>query len=77
MSKMHMKTPIWVWLYDFGPHTHPEMWTSGCKIEALPQTHSYAFTSEEEALAHPKAMNWKPNHEYILEKTWLQTDEGT
>lgn len=74
---MHMNTPIWVWLYDFGPHTHPSAWIEHDEEvadlpQAYPQAHTYAFLTEEEALAHPKAMGWKLDHHYILQKTWLQ-----
>ena len=72
MPTLNMTKPIWVWLFDYGPHTHPDVWPNGCKVEALPQTHAFAFETEEEALAHPKAMGWSDNHPYILQKTFLQ-----
>jgi hypothetical protein len=62
---------IWVWLYDWGPHTHPEMWENGCTVQALPQAHTYAFLTEEEAKAHPERMGWNKDHGYILQKVYL------
>jgi hypothetical protein len=72
MDKLNMDKPIWVWLYDFGPRTHPEMWEDGSTVEALPQAHTYAFDNEDDAKAHPDKMGWKKEHSYILQKVYLQ-----
>ena len=74
--ELNMRIPIWVWLYDYGPHTHPESWSAheekfGWVPKAYPQAHTYAFTTEEAALAHPEQMNWRKDHGYILQKTYL------
>lgn len=69
---LHMREPIWVWLYDYGPATHPEGWkddTSG--VKAYPQAHTYAFRTEKDALEHPAKMGWKHDHPYVLQKTYL------
>lgn len=77
---MHMRTPIWVWLYDYGPATCPGNWKShqekfGYVPKAYPQAHTYAFLTEQEALDHPDKMGWNKDHPYILQKTWLQTPQ--
>lgn len=73
--KLHMNKPVWVWLYDFGYINHPDMWrnTTSPKL-AHPQAHTYAFDSEEEAKKHPEQMGWKPNHEYVLQKVYLNEE---
>ncbi len=70
--KLHMNEPIWVWLYDFGYITHPEMWkrTESPKL-THPQAHTYAFDNEEDANEHPKKMGWKADHPYVLQKVYL------
>jgi hypothetical protein len=76
MNNLHMDMPIWVWLYDYGPHTHPEAWADsqsyGNLPDALPQAHTYCFLTEEEARAHPDRMNWGKDHPFTLCKTYLQ-----
>ena len=69
-----MNFPIWVWLYDWGPHTHPEMWTNGCTVEALPQAMTYAFASKQEAEEYA-IEHFSKDHGYILQKTYLQFDD--
>ena len=74
-----MNFPIWVWLYDYGPATHPEGWKNheekfGYLPKAYPQAHTYAFLTEKEAREHPMNAGWPKDHNYILQKTYLQTD---
>lgn len=71
-SDLHMNEPIWVWLYDYGPASHPEGWVGReHQVKAYPQAHTYAFRSEADARAHPDKMGWGKNHSYILQKTYL------
>lgn len=77
MSKLHMNIPIWVWLYDYGPHTYLEGWKGhmekfGYVPNAYPQAHTYAFVSEKAAREHPDNVGWDKDHSYILCKTYLQ-----
>lgn len=80
MSNLHLNNPIWVWLYDYGPLTHPDAWreaedyisVANPDIKAYPQAHTYAFKTEKEALEHPEKMGWKKDHNYILQKVYLQ-----
>ena len=58
MNNLHMKTPIWVWLYDYGPLTHPDAWKQAGQfsppgIVAYPQAHTYAFMVEKETSPAP------------------------
>lgn len=70
-----MNFPVWVWLYDYGPYTHPEGWTHDTSgVVAMPQAHTYGFLTEAEAREHPTKMNWKKDHKYILQRVYLQTD---
>ena len=72
MTELHMNEPIWVWLYDYGPHTHPEAWKDyNFDPSTMPQAHTYAFYSEAEARDHPAAMGWGKDHRYVLQKTYL------
>lgn len=71
-SQFHMNLPIWVWLYDYGPNTHPEGWIGReHEVKAYPQAHTYAFTNEAEAKEHPARMGWAKDHSYILQKCYL------
>ncbi len=71
-NELHMKQPIWVWLYDFGAINYPEMWEDNeHKKLTYPQAHTYSFTSEVEALLHPSRMGWEKDHPYVLQKTYL------
>lgn len=77
-NALHMREPIWVWLYDYGPATHPDGWSSGTVIRAdgstvlaYPQAHTYAFRNYADAIAHPGVIGWSKNHHYILQKTYL------
>jgi hypothetical protein len=72
MSALHMNRPIWVWLYDYGPISHPDMWPKEPKPKGYPQAHTYAFESEEAAKAHPEKMGWGKDHQYVLQKVYLQ-----
>lgn len=71
-ADLNLNEKIWVWLYDFGPHTVPEMWpTDITGILAFPQAHTYAFRSHDDAIAHPDRMGWKKDHGYILQGVYL------
>lgn len=72
-DNLNMDTPIWVWVYDYGPSTHPEVWTPPRPSDpkAYPQAHTYAFRNEADALEHPEKMHWDKNHPYILQKVYL------
>ena len=60
--------------YDFGTITHPDLandpaWEGHPQV--LPQAHTYAFRSYEDAMQHPEAMKWKKDHAYRLQKVYL------
>ena len=73
MYNGHAKFPIWVWLYDYGYITHPEVWGEKPKL-THPQAHSYAFLTEQEAREHPDKVGWGKDHGYVLQRTYLQTN---
>ena len=70
-SDLHMNEPVWVWLYDYGPHTIPQAWEPDTDVVAYPQAHTYAFRSQADALAHPAMMGWAKDHKYVLQKVYL------
>jgi len=73
MFSGHARFPIWVWLYDYGYISHPDAWGEKPKL-VHPQAHSYAFLTEKEAREHPDKVGWDKNHNYVLQRTYLQTD---
>lgn len=78
MSKFNMDTPVWVWLYDYGPASHPVAWEGheekfGWKPKAYPQAHTYAHLSKDDAMKYA-VEHWPKEHGYILCKTYLQTE---
>lgn len=71
-SALHMKEPIWVWLYDYGPASNPEGWKGReLEVKAYPQAHTNGFRSEADARAEPQRMGWAKDHPYVLQKVYL------
>ncbi len=68
---LHMKKPVWVWVYDYGPNNYPDNWPPDTEVKAYPQAHTYAFENKEDAEEHPTNMKWEKNHPYILQKVYL------
>lgn len=70
---LNMDRPIWVWCYITSEARNGR--GDMPPLSAWPQAHTYAFTSEAEALAHPEKVFWKKHHGYVLQKVYLQGGE--
>lgn len=74
MGKLHMQTPIWVWCCLTTEEKHRSGRDNVPPLSVWPHAHTYAFTSEEAALAHPESVHWGKVHGFTLQKVYLQTE---
>ena len=77
MSELHMHKPIWVWCYLTFEDKHHSQRDTMPTLSVWPQAHTYAFETEELALAHPDKVGWHKVHGYMLQKVWLQVPIDT
>lgn len=71
---LHMRTPIWVWCYLTSEAKHQSRRAEMPPLAVGPDVHTYAFTTEAEALAHPEKMGWSKVHGFSLRKAYLQSE---
>lgn len=73
MYHLTMKEPIWVWCYLTSEKRGQRQDRNDVPMLSVwPDVHTYAFRTEQEALAHPSKANWPKVHGYSLHRVYLQ-----